>query len=460
MEREPVTSDLLDRLKATLKTDEDGAVSRLLSEVRPQEILACWHELDDPERRRSLALLPPEKGAELFANIVSEEQPDLLESLPTDAAQDLLRRLDPDDLVDVLQAVEARDPARVPAALALLDVEQRTIARALTRYEEDEAGGLMTPEFVSIRAAMTVREVLDYLRRAAPGAETIYYLYVVDEAGRLVGVLSMRDLIVASESTRIAAIMDPDVVYVTTETDQEQVARVMADYDFAGLPVVDDESRLVGVITVDDVLDVLEREATEDIHRLGAAPADIDYAHAGPWLLFRKRASWLVLLVVSATLTFNVVNHYDQLIAEVVILAAFIPWLIGTGGNVGAQVATLVVRALGTRELEVGDYLKVVAKESAIGLLLGLAFGLFVAGYVIVFRGEPLLALALGVSMVLIALTANLVGASLPFLFRRLGFDPALTSSPAIITVMDVVGLVIYFRVVIWILAPALNGSG
>lgn len=450
----------MDRIRAALQSGDAGRLERFIREVRPQEILDCWHDLEGPERLRTLELLPPEKAAELFANVVADEQLELLRWLEPGQTRALLARLDPDDLADVIQGVEAREPDRLAGLLALLDLDRRATVRSLIRYEEDEAGGLMTPELVSLRASMTVDEVLDYLRRAAPAAETIYYLYVVDETGRLVGVLSMRDLIVAARTTRIAEIMDPDVVYVTEHTDQEEVARVMADYDFAGLPVVDEDDRLVGIVTVDDVLDVLEREATEDIHRLGAAPADIDYARANPWLLFRKRASWLALLVVSATLTFNVINHYDELIAEVVILAAFIPLLIGTGGNVGAQVATLVVRALGTRELEVGDYLRVLGKESATGLLLGVVFGAFVAGYVIFFRDDPRLALALAISMVLIALTANLVGATLPFLFRRFGIDPALTSSPAIITVMDVVGLVIYFQVVIWILRPALAPTG
>ncbi len=221
--------------------------------------------------------------------------------------------------------------------------------------------------------------------------------------------------------------------------------------------MVDLDGRLVGIVTVDDVLDVLEEEATEDIHRLGAAPVDIDYVRANSWLLFRKRASWLVLLVVSMTLTFNVIAYYETVIEEVVILAAFIPLLIGTGGNVGSQVATLVVRALATRELELKDYARVLVKEMGTGLLLGGAFGLFMALYVLFFRAEPRIALALGITMVLISFTANLVGASLPFLFRRLGIDPALTSSPGITTVMDVVGLLIYFRVVIWVLGPLLE---
>jgi magnesium transporter len=439
-------------LTAALAEADAAALAALVAELRPQELLEHWPDLEPEERARLVGVLPPEKGAELVSNLAEEEQSGLLEALAPPEARAVLEELDPDDLADALQALEEHDPEHAEAVKSLLGPEVLAVAEALASYEEEAAGGLMTPEFVSLAASMTVERALEFLRRASPDAETIYYLYVVDRDHRLIGVLSLRELIVASPSTRIGDIMDPDVVRVTTGTDQEDVARIIADYDLSVLPVVDEDERLVGIVTVDDVLDVVELEATEDIHRLGAAPVDVDYARARPWLLFRKRVPWLVLLVVSMTLTFNVISHYEDIIAEIVILAAFIPLLIGTGGNVGAQVATLVVRALATRDLELRDYAGVLLKEIGTGLLLGLAFGLFITGYVLIFQPEPRIAVALGITMLLIALTANLVGASLPFLFRRLGVDPALTSSPGITTVMDVVGLLIYFHVVIWVL--------
>jgi magnesium transporter len=447
-----------DRLHEILDTHDAAALAALVEEVRTPFVLEYWDELSLDERQRLLASMPDEMAAEVVASL-PEDLTELLEALPAARARQVLHELDLDDLADALQAVEAEQPERADAVRALL--EPATLARveALAEFEEDEAGGLMTPEFISLRASMTVQQVLHFLRRAEPDAETIYYLYVVDEAGRLAGVLTLRELIVAAPETRISDIMDSDVIRITTGTDQEEVAQIMGDYDFSVLPVVDEDARLVGIVTIDDVLDVVEDEATEDIHRLGAAPIDIDYVRAAPWLLFRKRAQWLVLLVVSMTLTFNVISHYEDVIAEIVILAAFIPLLIGTGGNVGAQVSTMVVRALATRELELRDYLMVLRKELGTGLLLGLAFGIFMTGYVLFFRAEPRIALALGLTMVLIALTANLVGASLPFLFRRLRIDPALTSSPGITTIMDVVGLLIYFRIVTWILRPLLTGS-
>ena len=451
------------RLALDLRGALSGArvedVKTLLADVRAQQLVDVWSELDTEERSGVLPHLPAEEAAELLVSLSHDEQTELLHALALPALAELLEELSPDDLTDTLQVLE-EDPELIQKVRSLLGPEARHAADALLGYHEEEAGGLMTPEFVSVLASMTAAQVFEFLRRVHPNAETIYYLYVVDANNRLLGVLSLRELIVSPPETRVSEIMDGDVVSVRTDTDQEEVARIVADYNFSVLPVVDPDGRLVGIVTVDDVLDVVEEEATEDIRRLGGAPVDIDYVGASPWLLARKRASWLVLLVVSMTLTFNVITHYQAIIEEVVILAAFIPLLIGTGGNVGSQVATLVVRALATRELELRDYAKVIVKEMGTGILLGGAFGLFMTLYVLFFRAEPRIAVALGITMVLISFTANLVGASLPFLFRRLGVDPALTSSPGITTVMDVLGLVIYFRVVMWILAPILETAG
>jgi len=453
------TPDLLPILREALDSGDPVRLAEVLAAYRTQALLEHWYELEAEERERVLSTLPPEAGAELLSNLSAEEQPEVLQGLTPPQRAGVLEELSPDDLADTLQALEAYDREQSDEVRGLLDPGTLAVADALTGYDEEEAGGLMTPEFISVRATMTGAQVMAFLRRAAPDAETIYYLYVVDAEQRLKGVLSLRQLIVSDPEQRVQEMMSPDIVSIHTGTDQEEVARIMADYDLSVLPVLDDNERLVGIVTVDDVLDVVTEEATEDIHRMGAAPIDIDYVRASPWLLFRKRSSWLILLVVSMTLTFNVINHYEDLIVELAILAAFIPLLIGTGGNVGAQVATLVVRALGTRELELRDYFKVFWKELKTGLLLGVAFGAFMTGYVYFFQDEPLVAVALGITMVLISLCANLVGASLPFLFRKLGIDPALTSSPGITTVMDVVGLLIYFRVVIWVLEPLLTGQ-
>ncbi|MFU8815799.1 MAG: magnesium transporter [Pseudomonadales bacterium] len=457
-EAQPTPHALDSGLRARLEHLNAAELGAELADLRPQTLVEFWYQLSSDEHERVLMALPRESAAELISMLSEEQQAEAVHALSMPEAAAVLEELSPDDLADTLQAVEAHHPGDADELKAHLDPETLAIVDALSEYDEDQAGGLMTPEFISVRASMTVAQVLNFIRRASPDAETIYNLYVVDAAGHLQGVLSLRQLLVSNPATRVGDVMDTDVIAIGTDVDQEEVAQIMGDYDFSVLPVVDENRCLVGIITIDDVLDVLAEEATEDILRLGAAPIDIDYVAAGPWLLFRKRASWLVLLVVSMTLTFNVISRYESILEEIVILAAFIPLLIGTGGNVGSQAATLVVRALAMRELSLRDYFKVLKKEVLTGLLLGVAFGIFMTGYVMLFRDEPRIAIALGITMVLISFTANLVGATLPFIFRRFGIDPALTSSPGITTIMDVVGLLIYFQVVILILQPLLEG--
>jgi Mg2+ transporter (mgtE) len=358
-----------------------------------------------------------------------------------------LEELSLDDLADALQAVEEEDPALARKLKEALDPETRAEVEELTQYEEDEAGGLMTPEYVAVRASMTVEDVLRFLRRAAPDAETIYYLYVVDEEGRLMGVLSLRDLIVADPRTKVAEIMNPKVVYVRTDTDQEEVARLMADYDFTVLPVVDEEGHLVGIVTVDDVLDVLEEEATEDIHKLAAVDVpDLVYSQASPLQLWLARVRWLIILILTGMVTSSILQGFESVLEAVTALAFYVPVLIGTGGNTGNQSATLIIRALATRDLDLRDWRRVLFKETVVGSLLGLTLASVLLIKVGLDGYGPLIPVV-GLSLFLLVLFANLVGSTLPMVLRRLGVDPALVSNPLIATLSDVIGLLIYLSV-------------
>ncbi|TBH21795.1 magnesium transporter [Thermus thermamylovorans] len=438
MERTPAP------LRQALEEGDTLTLRQLLEEVHPQDLLALWDELGGEHRYILLTLLPKGKAAEVFANLPSEAQAEYLKTLPPWRVRELLEELSLDDLADALQAVEAEDAALARRLKEALDPETRAEVEELTRYEEDEAGGLMTPEYVAVREGMTVEEVIRFLRRAAPDAETIYYLYVVDEEGRLKGVLSLRDLIVADPRTRVAEIQNPKVVHVRTDTDQEEVARLMADYDFTVLPVVDGEGRLVGIVTVDDVLDVLEEEATEDIHRLAAVDVpDLVYSQASPLTLWLARVRWLVILILTGMVTSSILQGFESLLEALTALAFYVPVLIGTGGNTGNQSATLIIRALATRDLDLRDWRRVLLKEGAVGVLLGLTLALFLLGKVVL-DGQWALVPVVGLALFLIVLFANLVGALLPFALRRLGVDPALLSNPLIATLTDVTGLLIY----------------
>ncbi|KHG65771.1 magnesium transporter MgtE [Thermus sp. 2.9] len=437
-------------LSPLLQALEDGdtlKLKSLLEEVHPQDLLELWDELKGEHRYVLLTLLPKDKAAEVFSNLPPEAQAEYLKTLPPWRTQELLQELSLDDLADALQAVEEEDPELYRKLKEALDPKTRAEVEELTQYEEDEAGGLMTPEYVAVREGMTVEEVLRFLRRAAPDAETIYYLYVVDEAGRLKGVLSLRDLIVADPKTRVREIMNPKVVHVRTDTDQEEVARLMADYDFTVLPVVDEEGRLVGIVTVDDVLDVLEEEATEDIHRLAAVDVpDLVYSQASPIILWLARVRWLVILILTGMVTSSILQGFESLLEAVTALAFYVPVLLGTGGNTGNQSATLIIRALATRDLDLKDWRRVLLKESVVGSLLGLTLALLLLGKVVL-DGHAALAPVVGLALFLLVLFANLVGAMLPVVLRRFGVDPALVSNPLVATLSDISGLLIYLTV-------------
>nr|WP_279232491.1 magnesium transporter [Thermus neutrinimicus] len=434
-------------MRQALQEGDTLKLQRLLEEIHPQDLLAVWDDLEGEHRYVVLTLLPKERAAEVFANLPAEEEAEYLKTLPPWRVQELLEELSLDDLADALQAVEEEDPELFRRLKEALDPETRAEVEELTQYEEDEAGGLMTPEYVAVREGMTVEEVIRFLRRAAPDAETIYYIYVVDEGGRLRGVLSLRDLIVADPKTKVAEIMNPKVVFVRTDTDQEEVARLMADYDFTVLPVVDEEGVLVGIVTVDDVLDVLEQEATEDIHRLAAVDVpDLVYSQASPIALWLARVRWLVILILTGMITSSILQGFESLLEAATALAFYVPVLLGTGGNTGNQSATLIIRALATRDLDLRDWRRILLKEGMVGSLLGLTLALLLLGKVFL-DGNAFLAPVVGLALFLLVLFANLVGAMLPVVLRRLGVDPALVSNPLVATLSDISGLLIYLSV-------------
>ncbi len=453
--RPQVRENLVEELVRALHQGDVALVQTLGERVHPQDILEYWDDLSGEHRYVLLTYLNPDVSAQIFSELDPEEQAEFLETLPQWRVQQILEELDPDDLTDALQAVEEEDPRLARQLKEWLDPKTRAEVEALSAYDEDDAGGLMTPEYVAVRAGMTVDEVLQFLRRAAPDAETVYYLYVLDDEGRLVGVLSLRDLIVADPSMRVAEIMNPDVIHVTTETDQEEVARVMADYDLTVVPVTDDAGRLVGIVTIDDVIDVLEEEATEDIHRLGAVDApELVYSRSSVFELWSARARWLVILIVTGMFTSTILAGFSSVLEATTALAFYIPVLLGTGGNTGNQSSTLVVRALATRDIDLGDWPHVLFKETGVGLLLGLTLSALIALKVALdgFLGvTPVVALAL----FLLVTVANLAGALLPIALEKLGLDPALISNPLIATISDVSGLVIYLSV-----ARVLLGTG
>ncbi|RIH85763.1 Magnesium transporter MgtE [Calidithermus terrae] len=439
--------EAIQALQNALAESDAVAVKAALQELDAPQIIDNWGEFAPEHHLVILTLLPASEAAEVFSHLEEDEQTALLEALPRWRVKELLGELYLDDLTDTLQAVEEEDPELAEEIKAQLDPETRAEVEELSEYEEDEAGGLMTSEYIALRDSMSVEEVLRFLRRAAPDAEQVYYLYVVDAAERLEGVVSLRDLIVADPKTRVREIMNPDVKYVRTDTDQEVVARMMADYNFQALPVVDENGVLSGIITIDDVVDVIEEEATEDIYRLGAVEApELVYSRSTVWELWSARVRWLVVLIVGGMFSSTILEGFEATLSAVTALTFYLTILLGAGGNTGNQSSTLIVRALATGDVRGRDWWRILFKELGVGLLLGLTLAAVLAVKVVA-DGHAEILPVLALSLATLMTVTNIVGALLPIGIKKLGLDPALISNPLIATLSDLTGLLIYLSV-------------
>lgn len=401
--------------------------------------------LGHEEQLALLSTLPPPRVAETLEHLRPEDQYRLLHHLPEEAARAVLNEMSSDAVADLLLALHPRQRAQL---LDWLPPDYRAQITALMSYPENSAGSLATVDYIGIREYWTAEQALAHVRKVGREPDLVYYLYVLDALGRLVGVASLRDLILAEPDAQVSRLMKTRVIQVPAETDQEEVARLLRRYDLVALPVVDRTGRMVGVVTVDAALDIMEEEATEDVHRMGAVqPVAEPYLQAPFLTLFRKRVGWLLALFVAEAFTGTVLRHYGDEISKVVALAFFIPLLIGTGGNAGSQASTLVIRALAVGDVTPRHVLGVVWKESRLGLALGLVMGSVGVIRATVLGVSGSIAFAVGTAQVLIVLWASLVGSLLPLAGRRLGLDPAVFSAPLISTATDGVGLIIYFEV-------------
>lgn len=446
------TQYALEALQAALAESDAAKVKAALDELYPAQILEHWSEFAPEHHLPILTLLSPADAAEVFSHLEEGEQTELLEALPPGRVKELLGELSLDDLTDTINAVEEESPEAAAALLDQLDPQTRAEVEELAEYDEDEAGGIMTSEYVAVRDFMRVEEVFRFLRRESPDAETIDPIYVVDARERLEGVLSLRDLIIADPKTKIAEIMNPDVVSVRDDTGQEEVARIMADYNFNVLPVVDDHGALVGIITIDDVVDVIQEEATEDIYRLGAVESpELVYSKSSVWELWSARVRWLVILVVGATFSSTILEGFQNTLQAVTALTFYITILLGAGGNTGNQSSTLIVRALATGDVRGRDSLRILGKEFAVGALLGLTLAVLLSVKVLL-DGHREILLVVGASLAVLMTVTNMLGALLPIGIKKLGLDPALISNPLIATLSDITGLLVYLTMARWLL--------
>ncbi len=429
-----------------------------VSEFHPEDIAELLEDLSAREVVVLVRALPTETAADVVERLSPKRQVLVFSAIDTGRAVELLGEMDPDDRVDLLQELDEDDATALLAALERREPEAADEVRELVQYEPETAGGLMTTEFASLPPGTKVWEAMAAARRLGHEdmAEMLYYIYVCRPNGELLGVVSLRDLILSEPGQALSEIMTENVLQVSPFDDQENVAHAIARYDLAALPVVDAMSRMLGVVTVDDVVDVVIEEATEDAQKMGGVvPLEDSYFQTGWAEMVWKRGSWLVLLFVAQLLTATVIRANQDVLQATVELVVFIPLIIASGGNAGSQSASLIIRAMAVGELSPGDWGKVLGRELLIGLSLGIALGLmgFARGW---FGGETVapvtIATAVGASILVTVTLSTMIGSLLPLLIRRAGLDPAVSSTPFIASVVDVLGLLVYFAVAQWIL--------
>jgi magnesium transporter len=414
-----------------------------------------WPSLEAEERVSAFRALPRTDADDFFLELSAQDQAAALLSLGNGERRLWLRLLAPDDAADVVQEVPEEERGQL---LDMLDAPTRSEVAALLAYAEDAAGGLMSPRFARLRPDMTVSEAIRYLRRQArEQLETIYYAYVLDHAQHLKGVASFRDLFVAPGDKLVSDVMVSDeIISVPDSLDEEAVAKIMAQHDLNAVPVVDAEGRMQGIVTIDDIVDVVQSAATEDIQKLGGMEAlDTPYMQTSMLAMIQKRAGWLAALFLGEMLTASAMSHYEGEIAKAVVLALFVPLIISSGGNSGSQATTLIIRAMALGEVAIKDWWRIVRRELVAGLALGLILATIGLFRIVIWQhlfhsyGEHYVSVAATVATSLIGVVTwgTLAGSMLPFVIRSLGFDPASASAPFVATLVDVCGLVIYFNV-------------
>lgn len=436
-------STVLEQLQNALEHDDLNSAIRILETLRGPDQADVFNELDDEAKIVLLPQLDPSTSADILKDLDDEEAAELVGALPSSDAIPIVKQMEPDEAADLLGDIDDRQAEEILAGL-----EKPEEVRPLLLHPDDSAGGLMTSDFLALRRKMTAAEAIEAIRQWKPETEAAYYLFVVDGQEKLVGVVSMRQLIVADPNTLLIDIMDPQVISVPAGTDQEECARLMKHYDLVALPVVNGNRRLLGVITIDDVIDVLEEEATEDIQRLGGAqPLDQPYLSTRITFVTRKRIGWLLLLFVTESLTGTVLRHFQGELESVVALAFFVPLLIGTGGNAGSQTTSTIIRALAVGDIDLGDALRSLWHELRVGLLLGVGMSVIAYLRALTWGSNQGLALTVSLAIFTIIIWSNALGAMLPILAARLKIDPTVVSGPVMSTLVDATGLFIYFTV-------------
>ena len=430
-------------------------LKNVLSEMQPADIAEIFDEAKDKDIPVLFRILPKELAAEVFVEFDTDKQEILVNSFSDSELREVLDELFMDDAADIVEEMPATVAKRI---LKNTDANTRRMINQLLAYPEDSAGSIMTTEYIDLKRTMTVEETFDKIRRVGFDTETIYTCYVISNRRRLLGTISLRDLLLNDKNAIVGDLMDENVVFANTLDDKEEVAAMFDRYDMLSLPVVDKEGRLVGIVTVDDAIDVIQEEASEDIELMAAIlPSEKTYLKTGVFETFKARIPWLLLLMISATFTGAIISSFEAKLAQCIALVAFIPMLMGTGGNSGSQTAVSVIRALSLGDIEFRDILSVIWKELRVAVIVGIVLGIinFIKLYLVDFlwlhtfdNGSELAEMAtICLTLILIIIVAKLLGAVLPIVAKKFGLDPAVMASPLVTTILDAVSLLIYFGI-------------
>lgn len=427
----------------------EGKYAKLKEEINEENapnLAEFFEEIPEDKRILVFRLLTKDNAAETFAYMDSDMQEEIVNSVTDNEVETIINELSVDDAVDFLSELPANVVTRVLKSVS--EDRRKTINRFLN-YPEDSAGSIMTIEFMAIHQDYTVGKAMELIRKTGIDKETIYTCYVVDSRKKLVGVVSLRNLLLSKDEEKVSDIMEDDVIFVRTLDDQEDTANIFKKYNLIALPVVDNEQRLVGIITVDDIVDVIEEENTEDIEKMSALlPSEDQYLKTSVFTLSKNRIIWLLVLMISGTLSSAIISGYNSVLSSSVILAAFLPILMDTGGNAGSQASTLIIRGMAIGEIEMSDVLSVVWKELRVGAICGVVLGFVNFIRILVLGGTPIAVnITVSISLAITVVVSKTIGCMLPMLAKKLRFDPAIMAGPLITTVVDSVSLVIFFNV-------------
>lgn len=417
-----------------------------VNEMNAVDVADFLQALDGQSLPKVFRMLKKDIAADVFAELDAEVQEQIIDSMKDTEISAFIDTLAMDDTVDMLEELPANVVARI---LKSSSAEQRREINKFLKYSDQSAGSVMTSEFVRIKSNLTVEEAVEHIRKTGIDKETVYVIYVTDASRRLLGWVELRDLLFAKKTDLIEDIMYTAVISTTTSDDKETVANLISKYNLLALPVVDSENRLVGIVTVDDALDVISQEATEDIEKMVAiVPSDKPYLKIGVFETFLKRVPWLLILMISAAFTGSIITFYEEALGKVVVLTAFIPMLMGSGGNAGGQASVTIIRSLSLGEVRMSNIFRILWKEFRVSLLCGAVLAVAAFAKVMIFdRVSVGIALTVSLSLLATIVLAKLVGASLPILAKRIKLDPAVMASPFITTIVDAVSLIIYFNI-------------